>query len=96
MNEVSQIIEIVSQQTGISRKRILSAQRMAGVVRARHAIMYVACTQTEKSLPMIGRALGRDHTTILHGYRKVKSRLRDDEDLAVLVAETIMILESRI
>lgn len=34
---------------------------------ARHAICYWAARLTDLSYPRIGKALGRDHTTILHG-----------------------------
>lgn len=34
---------------------------------ARHAICYWAARLTDLSYPRIGKALGRDHTTVLHG-----------------------------
>jgi chromosomal replication initiator protein len=45
--------------------------------------MYLAKTMTTRSLPEIGRRFGgRDHTTILHGVRKVEELRASDSQLA--------------
>lgn len=49
--------------------------RDRAMARARHEIMYRAVNETSLSLPQIGRFLGRDHTTVLHGLRKHAERI---------------------
>ena len=44
--------------------------------------MYLAREETNVSLPQIGRALGgRDHTTVLHGYQKIRAQVEEDDRL---------------
>ncbi len=43
--------------------------------------MYLCREHTEESLPAIGRRFGgRNHTTVLHAWRKTSQRLRSDQD----------------
>lgn len=66
----AQILYDVSIEHGVSITDIKSARRQQHVVRARHKAMYRLATETLMSYPAIGRFLGgRDHTTVLHGYR---------------------------
>jgi chromosomal replication initiator protein len=42
--------------------------------------MYLARELTSESLPSIGRHFGgRDHTTVLHAWRRTTTRIADDE-----------------
>jgi chromosomal replication initiator protein len=43
--------------------------------------MYLAREETQASLPQIGDALGRDHTTILYGYEKISQQIEEDDSL---------------
>ena len=44
--------------------------------------MYLCGDMTSESLQNIGKALGgRDHTTIIHGTKKIASELKTDENL---------------
>ena len=46
---------------------------------ARQIAMYLARELTGASLPKIGEAFGgRDHTTVLHAYEKIKSIMKSD------------------
>ena len=45
--------------------------------------MYLAKMLTPRSLPEIGRRFGgRDHTTIMHGVRKIEELMSTDSQLA--------------
>lgn len=69
---VHRIIELVSKREGISKIEIVSHRRSKDVCFARQIAFYLASTQTAYSLPRIGACFdGRDHTTVLHGRRKI-------------------------
>ena len=43
--------------------------------------MYLARELTDQTLPAIGRAFGgRNHTTVLHAYRRTAERIAGDPD----------------
>ena len=72
----------VALHFGLSKLDILSCRRTLNVARPRQIGMYLSKTLTTKSLPEIGRRFGgRDHTTILHGIRKIEALLPTDEKL---------------
>ncbi len=51
----------------LSRRELLSDRRNKEVTFARQFLMYWTARLTKLSLPQIGKRMGRDHTTILHG-----------------------------
>jgi len=62
---------------------LLSPRRARPVARPRQVAMYLAKAMTSHSLPDIGRKFGgRDHTTIIHGVRKIEELMAGDPDLA--------------
>lgn len=63
-------VEGVALTAGLSVRRILSADQTRRVVRARHEAMAAIRDFTGASYPEIGRAFGRDHTTVLAGVRR--------------------------
>ena len=70
---VKQAVRLVSLATGIQQQFIYSNDKGARVARARQAAMYIAY-QAGVSLSAIGRSLGRDHSTVLHGIRAEAKR----------------------
>ncbi|MGH9179327.1 MAG: chromosomal replication initiator protein DnaA [Acidimicrobiales bacterium] len=70
--------------------------RSRGLVLARQAAMYVCRQLTDDSLPAIGRAFGgRDHTTVLHGVRKIEQLLAERRPVHAKVAELTSRLGAR-
>jgi len=79
---VHRIVEAVCKRYLVSRTDLLSARRTLDLVRPRQIAMYLAKQLTLCSLVAIGQRLGgRDHTTVLHGVRKITTRRPTDEDL---------------
>lgn len=74
-HSVAEIIRITAIYFGLSREEILSERQDQRVVIPRQVSMYVAVRLKGKTLKMVGRAFGRDHTTILSGVRKIEARL---------------------
>lgn len=48
---------------------IIGREQANDISRARHAAMYACTVETNLSLPQIGKAFGRDHTTVISGVR---------------------------
>ena len=60
-----------------------SKKRPASIARPRQIAMFLAKELTTRSLPDIGRRFGgRDHTTIIHGVRKVEELRAIDPQMA--------------
>lgn len=69
---------------GVSQKEIKGAKRVQNIVHARQVAMYLARELTDNSLPKIGKEFGgRDHTTVMHAYNKIKSLLVEDDSLEI-------------
>jgi chromosomal replication initiation ATPase DnaA len=84
---INAILSAVSDYYDISLVDIIAQRRINRVVRVRHVAMYLARMLTTRSLPQIGIYLGgRDHTTVLHGVRKVELRLQTEPSLAGEIA----------
>ncbi len=61
---------------------LLSKNRSRSFARPRQLAMLLAKELTAKSLPEIGDAFGgRDHTTVLHACRKMKSLIKENESI---------------
>jgi hypothetical protein len=85
--QVEDIIKAVGRHYGIARNEILSVRRDKDVVLPRQVAVYLCKQLTSRSLPEIGRRMGRDHTTILYSVRRVNQRLAEDNGLAEDIAE---------
>jgi chromosomal replication initiator protein len=82
------VIDAVCRQYGVSEKDLKGRQRTREIVTPRQVAMYLLREETDISLEEIGRAMGgRDHTTVLHGIKKIEGALDTDVQLrAALMA----------
>jgi chromosomal replication initiation ATPase DnaA len=70
--KIAHILEIVSVVSDLSLIEITSERRTGQTVRARQTYFWIARRFTGRSLPEIGRRCGgKDHTTVLHGQKKL-------------------------
>jgi chromosomal replication initiation ATPase DnaA len=70
------ILRAVAKYYGVHTLDVCSARRHVGIVLPRHVVMYLGRECTLCSLPQIGARIGRrDHTTVLHGHRKIKAMI---------------------
>lgn len=84
---VKEIIETVASYYSVTVVDIASARRTMNIMIPRQAVMYLARELTGLSLPQIGARLGnRDHTTILHGIRKMQKRINSDASIAEAIS----------
>jgi chromosomal replication initiator protein len=79
---INQIQKAVSDYFNIKLSALLSKKRTKDIVTARQIAIYISRELTPLSLPAIGGAFGgKDHTTILHSYNKIKNEIEKDKGL---------------
>lgn len=79
---VDNIQRVVAEYYKIKVSDLLSKRRSRSVARPRQVAMAMAKELTNHSLPEIGDAFGgRDHTTVLHACRKIKTLKEEDADI---------------
>ncbi|MEL6570016.1 MAG: chromosomal replication initiator protein DnaA [Pseudomonadota bacterium] len=80
---VDEIQRKVSAHFTIRLSDMLGPRRVRTFARPRQIAMYLAKQLTNRSLPEIGRSFGgRDHTTVMHGIRKIEELLESDQQVA--------------
>jgi len=57
------------------------------LVTARQIAMYLCRELTDLSLPKIGQQFGRDHTTVMHADRKIRSLMAERRSIYNQVTE---------
>ena len=78
---VREIQEHTADAFGVSVEALVSPSRAGGVAWPRQVAMYLARELTDQTLPAIGRAFGgRNHTTVLHAYKRTAERIAGDRD----------------
>ena len=78
---VREIQERTAEAFGLSVEALVSSSRAGAVAWPRQVAMYLARELTDQTLPAIGRAFGgRNHTTVLHAYRRTAERIAADAD----------------
>ncbi len=76
------IVDIVAEHFNIAKEDITSKKRNAEYVLPRQIIMYLCRNMTDASLQNIGKLLSKkDHTTVLHGIKKIEDKINTDEEL---------------
>lgn len=80
---IDPILEAVAAVFHVTVDAMRERGREQSVGEARQVVMYLARQRTGMSYAEIGRALKRDHTTILWGVESIAKRVRSDERLRV-------------
>lgn len=80
---VKNIVDKVAEFYGIDEESIYEKTRRREVVRPRQVVMYLLREDFNISYPTIGSKLGgRDHTTVIHSYEKIKREVTENSELA--------------
>jgi chromosomal replication initiator protein len=80
---IQEIVKIISDYYQIPDVYIYNKTRRKDVVKPRQIVMYILREDFDISYPMIGDRLGgRDHTTVIHSYEKVKTAMKESAQLA--------------
>ncbi|MDR0837748.1 MAG: chromosomal replication initiator protein DnaA [Propionibacteriaceae bacterium] len=85
---VATIITQTAAYFGTSVDDVTGPSRTQTLVNARQIAMYLCREMTDLSLPRIGQEFGgKDHTTVMHAYRKIKNSLREQRTVYNQVTE---------
>lgn len=80
---VEEIQRKVSEHYNIRLSDMIGPKRVRTLARPRQIAMYLAKNMTSRSLPEIGRRFGgRDHTTVMHGVKKIEELKATDSQMA--------------
>lgn len=84
----------VVEEFGISLQDLKTKKRNKQIVLPRQIAMYLSRELTELSLPEIGELFGgKDHTTVLHSYNKLKEEIQRNPDLKTRVEKVIQVIQ---
>ena len=93
------ILEVVAKYYQVDPRALRGKARAKEIVLPRQVAMYLMREETDTPLLEIGRELGgRDHTTVLHGYEKIRSQIDTNDDLRseILAIREILYVKGRV
>ena len=80
---IEEIQRKVAEHYNVRLSDMIGPKRVRTIARPRQIAMYLSKTLTSRSLPDIGRRFGgRDHTTIMHGVKKIEELMATDSQLS--------------
>ncbi len=89
------IQKAVAQYFNLKVEDFKARKRTRNIAYPRQIAMFLARELTDASLPKIGEEFGgRDHTTVIHAYEKIKSEMSKDTMLEATINEIIKLLHS--
>ena len=79
---VDDVVKIITTFYNLEESCVYEKTRRKEIVRARQLVMFILREDFNVSYPMIGQKLGgKDHTTVIHSYTKIKSDMQRDPQL---------------
>lgn len=80
----------IAEEYNLSLAELKTKCRNKNIVLPRQIAMYLSRELTDLSLPEIGKCFGgKDHTTVLHSYNKIKKNMGEDAELNERVGRII-------
>ncbi|HTZ42532.1 MAG TPA: chromosomal replication initiator protein DnaA [Jatrophihabitans sp.] len=90
------IMAVTAEYFGVSIEDLTGSSRTRVLVQARQIAMYLCRELTELSLPKIGQTFGgRDHTTVMHAERKIRSLMTERRNVYNQITELTSRIRSR-
>ncbi|MDO4741431.1 MAG: chromosomal replication initiator protein DnaA, partial [Eubacteriales bacterium] len=89
------IIDCVADYFGISSALLRGNSRKKEIAHARHVAVYLTREMTGLSLPRIGDAFCRDHSTIINSYDKVTKLLEEGGSMKATIADLKKIITEK-
>jgi chromosomal replication initiator protein len=84
---LERIIQETATYFGVSEDDLRGPGRGRALVHARQMAMYLGRELTAETLMAIGRAFGRDHTTVLHAMHRIQGRIAEHRRYYDQIAE---------
>lgn len=79
---IESVVKQISDYYNLDERIIYEKTRRKEIVKARQMIMFVLREDFNESYPSIGSKLGgKDHTTVIHSYEKIKTELETNPHL---------------
>jgi hypothetical protein len=75
LTKMASLLHATSSVTNIGAKDIRGLSRVDSAVRARHIFFWLCRHYTSCSFPQIGNYIGKDHSTVVHGVKKVSASI---------------------
>lgn len=93
----SELIDIVTDKSGVSIEQLQGRRRDGDILVARHVAMYLLRKECDSSWRFTGEVFNRDHTTAIHAYRHVNNMVETgNKKYLWLLNEVIPILQKKI
>jgi len=85
----------VADYHSISSAELRGNSRKKEIAQARHIAVYLTREMTGLSLPRIGDAFGRDHSTIINSCDKVTKMLAEGGEIKAVIADLKKIISEK-
>lgn len=93
---VEDIIRVVADYFKIKTQDIKSERRMQSIALPRQIAMYIARTKLNCSFPELGEKFGgKDHSTIIHGVRKIEEKIKQDSNLKFMIEGIVKKIDNK-
>lgn len=79
------IVDIVADYYKLTSTEIYSRNRAAKIAYARQIVMYLCKECMDTTFSDIGKALQRDHSSVMHGYDRIKKDCTNDPEVANVI-----------
>lgn len=90
------ITNVICEQYNVTKEDLLSKRRTKNIAFPRQICMYLARELTDNSLPNIGTYYGgRDHSTVIHGYDKIKQDMKKNSILEDEINKVIVKIKNQ-
>jgi len=90
---IDEIVKMIAGYYGVHPEQIYEKSRKKEIVQIRQIVMYILREFFNISYPTIGKEIGgRDHTTVIHSYEKVKEMMKEDPSLVQEIEQLKSIL----
>lgn len=87
------VIDCVAADAKIPVKKLMGISRKQAYVLPRHICFFLLKSLFPISFQEIGDIFGKDHTTIMHGVKRIKDEMKNDKELAAIIERLLEALE---
>ena len=77
------LLSVICFVSGLPEDEIRGQNRARGLVLCRHAYYFLAREKMGLKLVEIGEVFGSDHTTVIHGIKKVKDMISINDEIEI-------------